>query len=90
LYIATASIKLPLAVASKHNSCSELRVTLPTFAILVLRQRAKDQHLNVSAIVEALILEGVMLDEVERMMKQSPEFARVAVEWMREAVTRKN
>jgi hypothetical protein len=31
-----------------------------------------------------------MLDEVERLMKQSPEFAGVAVEWMRSAVARKN
>jgi len=87
LNFATASIRLTLAVASKHTS--ELRVTLPTFAVLVLRQRAKDQRVRLSAVVETLILDGVMLDEVERLMKQSPEFARVAVEWMRSAVARK-
>jgi hypothetical protein len=66
-----------------------LRVTLPTFAVLVLRHRAKEQHLSVSAVVETLILDGVMLDEVECLMKQSPEFARTAVEWMRSAGMRK-
>jgi hypothetical protein len=40
----------------------------------------------VSAVVEESILEGVMLDEVERMAKASPDFARVANDWMRSAV----
>jgi hypothetical protein len=73
-------------VASKQN----LRLTLSTFAVLVLQQRAKDRNLTVSAIVEPLIIETVMLDEVERMVKQSPEFKRIAMEWMRNAVTRTN
>lgn len=68
---------------------SRVTVALPTFAVLVLRHRAEDQHLNVSAIVETLILDGIMLDEVERLMKQSPAFARVAKDWMRHAVVRK-
>jgi hypothetical protein len=64
-------------------------VTLPTFAVLVLQHRANEQHVTVSAIVETLILDGVMVPEVERLMKQSPEFASVAKEWMRNAVPRK-
>ena len=31
-----------------------------------------------------------MFDEVERLMKQSPEFACVAPDWLRSAVARKN
>jgi hypothetical protein len=30
-----------------------------------------------------------MLDDVERLMKRSPEFARVAVEWIRSAGMRR-
>jgi hypothetical protein len=76
-------------VASKRAPCSRLRVTIPTFAVYVLQQRATDQNVSVSAVVEALILDGVMVDEVEHLMKRSPVFARVAVEWMRSAVVRR-
>jgi hypothetical protein len=69
---------------------TRITVTLPTFAVLVLRERAKNQRVSVSTIVEPLIIEGVMLDEVERMVKQSPEFKRIAMEWMRNAATRTN
>jgi hypothetical protein len=62
-----------------------MQVTLPTFTVLVLRQRASDRHLSVSAVVDESILDGVMLDEVERMAKASPDFARIAKEWMRSA-----
>ena len=68
---------------------SRLAITLPTFAAFVLRHRAKDQRISVSAIIETLVLDDILLDEVERLMKQSPEFARLAVEWMRNAVTTK-
>jgi len=37
----------------------------------------------VSAVVEESILDGIMLDEVERMAKASPDFARVAKMWIR-------
>ena len=47
-----------------------LRVALPTLAVLVLRQRAKDRHVNVSAVIEDMILETVMLDELQAMAKQ--------------------
>lgn len=67
-----------------------MRVTLPTFAAMVLRQRAKDQHLSVSAVVEESILDGIMLDEVARMMTQSPDFARIVKEWMRSAAPGKS
>jgi hypothetical protein len=31
-----------------------------------------------------------MLDELENLTKQSSEFARIATDWMRSAVARKN
>ena len=71
----------------KRIASSRVAITLPAFAVFVLRHRAKDQHLTVSAIIESLVLDDILIDEVERLMKQSPEFARLAVEWMRNAVT---
>jgi hypothetical protein len=62
---------------------SELRVTLPTFAVLILRQRARDRHLTVSAIVEVLIFEDVMMDELLAMARQSPDFGRTVQAWLR-------
>jgi hypothetical protein len=69
----------------KAQPGTAIRVTLPTFAVLVLRQRASDRNLSMSALVEALILENIMIDEVERMMKESSDFARIAVDWFRDA-----
>ncbi|HEV7488698.1 MAG TPA: hypothetical protein VGQ65_23740 [Thermoanaerobaculia bacterium] len=80
----------PAKAIAKRVAYSRITLTLSTFAVYVLRHRANEQHLTVSAIVETLILDGVMVPEVERLMKQSPEFARVAVEWMRNAVMRTN
>jgi hypothetical protein len=68
---------------------TRITITLPTFAVFVLRERAKNERVSVSAVVEPLILEGIMLDEVERLIKLSPGFARVATDWMRSAVARK-
>lgn len=68
---------------------SRITITLPVFVVLVLRHRAEDRHLSVSAIIETLVLNDILINEVERLMKQSPEFAEVAVEWMRNAVPRK-
>jgi hypothetical protein len=66
-----------------------LRVTLPTFAALVLQQRAKDQRVTVSAILEPVILENILLGEVGRMARESPDFARAANDWLRSEVARK-
>jgi hypothetical protein len=80
----------PAQTIPKSAAYTRITIALPTFVVLVLRQRAKDRNLTVSAVIEPLIIEGVMLDEVERMVKQSPEFKRIAMEWMRNAVTRTN
>jgi post-segregation antitoxin (ccd killing protein) len=72
-----------------RNSTRSIRVTLPTFAVLVLRQRARDRRLNVSAVIEELILETIMLDELQAMARRSPDFAHVAEDWFRDAVAGK-
>jgi hypothetical protein len=69
--------------ADRKSARSVLRVTLPTFAILVLRQRAKGRRLTVSAVVETLILEAIMTNELQVMALESPEFGRMAEEWLR-------
>lgn len=69
---------------------SRITITLPMFTVLVLRHRVKDRHLSVSAIVGQLILDDILIDEVDRLMKLSPEFKEVALEWMRNAPPRKN
>jgi hypothetical protein len=71
--------------SQKKLARTRVTLSLPTFAVLVLEQRAKDRSAAVAAIVEELILENIMVPEVERMMKQSPEFARIAKEWMQSA-----
>ena len=62
---------------------SAIEVTLPPFIVRVLERRAKDRNLTVSAVVEESILDGIMLDEVQRMAERSPDFARIAKAWIR-------
>ncbi|MEA2236603.1 MAG: hypothetical protein QOC81_1327 [Thermoanaerobaculia bacterium] len=64
---------------------ARITVTLSTFTVLVLQHRAKEQRISASAAIEAAILENITVHEVERLMKQSPDFARVALEWMSSA-----
>jgi len=66
-----------------HSPYTALPLTLPTFAVLILRRRAKDRRLTVSAIVEALILDDVMVDELLAMARQSPDFGCTVQAWFR-------
>jgi hypothetical protein len=75
--------------APKNDARSRITVTFPTFVVLVLRRRAKDQHLCVSAVVATLILDNILMDEVQTMSSQSPEFTQAVREWMHDAFTRK-
>jgi hypothetical protein len=59
----------------------DLQVTLPTWIVLLLRQRAKDRKQPVSAVLEAILLDHVMLDEVGTMARRSRAFARAFTEW---------
>jgi hypothetical protein len=74
---------------SAMNARTRITMTLPTFVVCVLQRRAKEQRISVSAVVETLMLDHILIDEVERLMKQSPEFKRIAMEWMRNAMPRK-
>jgi len=66
-----------------------IEVTLPPFIVRVLQRRANDRNMTVSAVIEESILDGIMLDEVQRMAEQSPDFARIARRWIRSEVARK-
>jgi len=67
---------------------SVFTVTLPPFIARILERRAEDRNLTVSAVIEESILDGIMLDEVQRMAEQSPHFARIAKLWIRSERTK--
>jgi hypothetical protein len=67
---------------------STIEVTLPPFIVRILQRRAEDRNLTVSAVIEESILDGIMLDEVQRMAEQSPDFARIAKLWIRSERTK--
>ncbi len=60
---------------------SAVYVQLPTFAVLILRHRARKARKPFAAIVEDLILDNLMIDELQAMAKQSPDFAAIAEDW---------
>ncbi len=63
----------------------DLQVPLPTWIVLLLRQRAKDRKQSVSTVLEATLLDHVMLDEVGGMARRSRAFARAFTEWFSRA-----
>jgi hypothetical protein len=75
-------------VITTHPPHDDLQVTLPTWIVLLLRQRAKDRKQSVSAVLETILLDHIMLDEVGTMARRSPAFARSFTEWF-SFVTRK-
>lgn len=74
---------------SHPRICSTVRVDLPTFAIVALRKRARDGGASVSSLVERLVLENLMVDELQAMIAESPDFARAFSAWFRHATTRR-
>ncbi len=74
---------------TKRTLYAEIRVKLPTFALVVLRKRARDRRKTVSSLLETLLLEDLMVDEVGAMIVDSPDFARMFSEWFRYAITRR-
>jgi len=68
---------------------SHVRVTLPKFALLILRRRAKQQRKPLSAVLEALIWDAVWLDEVQAVTRESPEAARAFKAWFAFAVRKR-
>jgi hypothetical protein len=65
---------------------THIRVKLPSFVVAVLRHRADEQHLDVSAVVERLLLENIWLDELQRVAAEVPDVGEAFNEWMRVAV----
>jgi hypothetical protein len=74
--------------SDRNPSWSVLQITLPAFVVRILQRRAQNRELSVSAVVEESILDGIMLDEVQRMAELSPDFARVAKTWIRSEVAK--
>ena len=73
-------------MTSKRLLYSTFRVELPTFVIMLIRERAKKTGKPVSSVVETLILDTIFLAEVEDMCEKSRHFASFATEWMNHAV----
>jgi hypothetical protein len=72
-----------------ERTYSHVRLTLPTFALDILRERAKRRRQRLSAAVEGAILESIMVDEVEAMAHRSPHLGRVFAEWFGNTVRKK-
>ena len=64
------------------------KVTLPTFALAVLRRRAKRLDRSLSRVLESAVWETVWMDEVQAMIDESPEMGRAFREWFAYAVKR--
>lgn len=74
---------------AKHDAYSRVTITIPTFAIIMVRQlvkRANEKRpgsLTVSALLESWLLPTFDADEITELGKQSPEFKRAAESWIR-------
>lgn len=74
----------------------EIRVTLPKFLIIFLRDLVKKENAinnrprwTVSQLLESILFEIISKRELEREGKASPEFRREAEAWLRWIVNRK-
>lgn len=66
-----------------------LCVTLPAFAIAVLRRRAVDAGKDVSEVLTRLVLDDIMVDEVQEMAARNPGLGESFAEWFRGATARR-
>ena len=73
----------------ESSAYATLTVKLPSFAVLALRKRARDSSSSVSSLVERLVLEDLMVDELQALIAESPDFARAFSVWFRHATTRR-
>jgi hypothetical protein len=74
----------------------EIRVTLPKFIIIALRQMVKDANARdsdprwtVSQLLESFLFEVLTGEELEKVAGESPEFKREAEAWLRWIVNRR-
>jgi len=74
---------------AKRDVYSRITVTLPTFAILMLRRFAEQRHEKdgspetVSTVLESWILALFSAREMNKAAKASPQFTRAAEAWIR-------
>lgn len=70
---------------------SELRVRLPTFLIMAIREMVREanaaedasQHWTLPALLERWLLDAIPKEEMEAIAKRSPKFKRAALAWVR-------
>ena len=74
----------------------EIRLTLPKFIIIALRQMVKDGNARdndprwtVSQLLESFLFQIITKEELEEIGKKSPEFKREAEAWLRWIVGRR-
>ncbi len=71
-------------MASKPpEAYASICVTLPAFAVLVLRQRAIENEQTISDVLASIVLDSVMVDEVQEMSARVPHLGEAFVEWFR-------
>jgi hypothetical protein len=68
------------------NAYATLRVKLPSFAIIVLRRRARQRRQTVAEVLEALLWDHIFMDEVQAVADESPKAARAFKVWFTQAV----
>lgn len=68
----------------------EIRVRLPTFLILALREMVKERNArendprwSVSQLVETFLIESITREEMKALAKRSPELTREGRAWWR-------
>lgn len=73
---------------AKRDVYSRITITLPTFAILMLRrfaERRNEEHggaETISTVLESWILPLFSAAEINKAAKESPEFKRTATAWV--------
>jgi hypothetical protein len=67
---------------------TDVHLRLPTFAVLILQQRARDDGVSLSEVAESALLEDVMIDEVQRVAQTSPEAAEAVQNWFQASVAK--
>ena len=64
-------------------------VRLPTFAVLVLRHRAKVQRQTVANIIESLLWNDCLMDEAQVVVRKSAQAGRAFTAWLASAAKSK-
>jgi hypothetical protein len=78
-----------MALIRRGAAYSRITVTLPTFAIIIVRQlvkRANEKRpgsRTVSSLLESWLLPTFSADEITELGNVSPEFKRAAEAWIR-------